>query len=137
MKDFGSLLEEAVGDIGAGVMDQMVGQAQEALTDFFHGFVSAGTARTAVEYYVTPRRGADGSLLEVQLGTPLNFFLTGTGEFGPEHSGFVVAAKRNVLSWDDGGKRMFASYVYNPGFEQKFSEQDMADAIVDHFQVEE
>jgi hypothetical protein len=137
MKDFGSLLEEAVGDIGASLIDQMAVQAQEALTDFFQGFVSSGTARSAVDYYVTPQRGADGTLLEVQLGTPLNFFLTGTGEFGPETSGFIVAARRNVLSWDDGGKRMFASYVYNPGFEQRFSEQDMADAIVDHFRVEE
>lgn len=79
-----------------------------------------------------------GAQLEIDLGVPLSFLLTGTGEHGPDASGFIVESPtNNILSWEDNGVRRFASRVYNPGQEAQFSEQDMVDAITDAYVSEE
>ena len=101
-------------------------QAIQNVEHFFANFVSAEHSMAAAQVF-EKQWGAE---VEIDLGTPLQYLLEGTGEHGPSGEGFIVTATHhNVLSWEANGERVFASFVYNPGMAAKFSEEEMYDAM--------
>ena len=127
MNAFQQYLEREIADLQNTVPVDFMEQAAKGLEGFFGRFVSAEHATQAIRLF----ESSTGAGLEIELGEPLQFLFTGTGVYGPEQSEFVVASPNNVLSWEQNGVRRFASYVYNPGIEQKFTEEDIKDAAID------
>jgi hypothetical protein len=126
MNEFQQYLEREMRDIAQEVPVDFMEQASKGLEVFFARFASAEHSALAISMF----ESSTGAGLEIDLGTPLQFLFTGTGEYGPKGSNFIVASPHNVLSWVQDGERRFASYVYNPGMPPKFSEEDIKDAAV-------
>ena len=134
MTEFQQYLEQELKEIVREIPLDFIEKATRTLDGFFTQFASAEHSKVAMQAF----EYSMGAQLEIDLGIPLTFLLTGTGEHGPGASGFIVdSPTSNVLSWVENGTRRFASSVYNPGQEAQFSEQDMVDAITDAYVSEE
>ena len=133
MKTFMAQLDEELAAINREVSESALGSAAAGLEDFFGSFISAGRTPPRIDIVST----STGRALEITLEEPLQYLYTGTGIHGPEHSEFIVASPNNVLSWVQDGERRFASYVYNPGLEAKFTDENIKDAAMDAILSEE
>lgn len=130
MRTFSRFLDESVEEIQQDVLDNMLSHSEEALVNFFSSFVSSGRATEAAQIV------ASGNSLEIKLTPPLNYLMTGTGLYGPHQQEFIVASTNNVLTWEEGGARYFASSVTNPGMHPKFTEDDVLQALTDSYKLE-
>ena len=134
MKNFQQYLEEELKELQHEIPIDFAERAAKGLESFFAQFASREHAALAVEYF----ENATNAGFTVDLGVPLQFLLTGTGEYGPEGESFIVASpQNNVLTWEQGGERHFASYVVNPGMEPRFTEDEMIDAMVSAIMTED